>query len=293
MPAPQIAFAASTDFVDLDDSWPPLRAELERVGVQAHVIPWDAAGSDIGWGDFDLVAANYTWGYVVARDRFLEWAGRVSAATRLVNPLPHLAWSSDKTYLADLDEAGIPVVPTVWVAPGDDWEPPGGDDGYVVKPTVASGGMGAARYRTGDPVHQARGHVDALHEAGHTAMVQPYQSSVDRSGETALVYLGGALSHALRKGPLLRPGAGVVERLWEQQVITPATASGAERALGEAVMAAVGERLGPTSYGRVDMVPGPLGDPVVLEVELVEPALFLQHSEGSASRFASVLRDAL
>ncbi len=283
----RIAFAASSDFLDLDDSWPLIRGAVEEAGMTPEVVAWDAPPGQVDWGRFDLVAAHYVWGYVLARGRFLEWAGHVADRTRLVNPLPLLRWSSEKTYLADLHRAGVPVVPTVWVPPGGQWSPPAGE--FVVKPTVASGGMGAARYGPEDPSATVRAHVAALHDSGHTVMVQPYKSSVDTSGETALVYFGGRFSHALRKGALLRPGAGIVERLWEQQVITATEPTVAERRVGDMVMRFVAERLGPAVYGRVDMVADGSGGPVVLEVELVEPSLFLTPSTGGAGRLAAVL----
>ncbi|MGH3400956.1 MAG: ATP-grasp domain-containing protein [Streptosporangiaceae bacterium] len=280
----KVAIAASGDFLELDDGWPGLRDALLADGLVPRVAVWD--DPDVDWAAFGLVVAMYTWGYVTRRAAFLAWAERVGAVTRLANTADHLRWNSDKTYLADLGAAGLPVVPTSWVAPGQSWEPPGQD--YVVKPTVASGGLGAARYRT-SPVEVADGHVRRLHRAGHTVMVQPYQRSIDAIGETALVFLGDRFSHAVNKAALLAADAGESDRLWEREVITSTEASPGQRDLAEAVLAAVVRRLGPTAYARIDLVEDD-GAPRVLEVELVEPTLFLADAQGSSQRLAGVLR---
>jgi glutathione synthase/RimK-type ligase-like ATP-grasp enzyme len=179
------------------------------------------------------------------------------------------------------------VVPTTWARPGQAWEPPAGD--YVIRPTVASGGLGAVRYQAGGRA-AADAHVRRLHQAGQTVMVQPYQDSVDVGGETALVFLGDRFSHAVKKSALLVTDVGETDRLWEREVITPSEAAPGARRLAETVLGAVVSSLGPTTYARVDLVDDEQGNPRVLEVELVEPSLFLATAEGSAQRLADVLR---
>ncbi len=280
-----VAIAASADFLDLDDGWPALRFALLAAGLQPRVAVWDDPSVD--WSHFDLVAAMYTWGYVTRRAAFLAWAERVEAVTRLVNSASHLGWSSDKTYLADLAAIGVPVVPTAWVRLDEPWCPPAED--YVIKPTVASGGLGAARYRTSGREVADR-HVRRLNLAGYTAMIQPYQHSIDTAGETALVFLGDRFSHAVNKSALLAADVGEVERLWERAVITTIEPSPAYQQLAETVMAAVVTKLGPTAYARVDLAEDDDGRPQVLEVELVEPSLFLETDDGSGQRLAASLQ---
>jgi glutathione synthase/RimK-type ligase-like ATP-grasp enzyme len=280
-----LAIAASAEFADLDDGWPALQAALARAGCHAQVVVWDDAQAD--WGRFDLVAAMYTWGYVTQREAFLAWAESVEAVTALANSAAHLRWNSDKAYLRELAARGVPVVPTTWARPGQPWAPPPGD--YVIKPTVASGGLGAARYQAGRR-DAADAHVRRLHQAGQTVMVQPYQGSVDVGGETALVFLGDRFSHAVSKSGLLAADVAENDRLWEQEVIAPAEAAPGARRLAEIVMEAVVSSLGPTTYARVDLVDDEQGCPQVLEAELVEPSLFLATAEGSAQRLADALR---
>jgi hypothetical protein len=280
-----LALAASEGFGDLDDDWPLLREALAAVGFDPHIVVWDDPVVD--WPSFELVTVNYAWGYVTRRPEFLDWAASVAAQTRLVNPEPVVKWNSEKTYLADLAADGIPIVPTSWVPPGAGWTPP--SDDYVIKPSVASGSLGAARYRrTG--VDTADEHVRRLHRQGLTVMVQPYQSAIDANGEVALIYFGQEFSHAVSKQALLAPDVGEIERLWEQHVITPTEATDQQRRLAETTLDVIGQRLGPIAYARVDVIDDLDGHPLVLEVELIEPAFYFTYGVGAAERLAAELR---
>jgi hypothetical protein len=282
--ARRVAFAASQELVDLDEGWPLLRDALTAVGLEPTIAVWEEPGVD--WAAFDLVVAMYTWGYVLRRDRFLAWAATAARHTRLVNPEPVLAWNSDKAYLADLAAAGIPTVPTIRVPPGAAWDPPAGD--YVIKPSVASGGIEAARY-VGERVEVAQRHVERLHRQGQTVMVQPYLPAVDAEGETALVFFGDRFSHAVAKQGLLEADVGPIFGLWERQVIAPRTARADQHAIAERALRVVRERVGRTAYARVDLVDGGDGRPVVIELELIEPSLFLDLAPEAAGRLAGEL----
>jgi hypothetical protein len=121
-------------------------------------------------------------------------------------------------------------------------------------------------------------------------MVQPYLHEVDEHGETALLYLDGRFSHAMRKGPLLTPDMDLVADLFAQEDMSPREPSAAERAVAEAVLAAVPEEYGDLLYARVDLLPSPDG-PRLLELELTEPSLFLDHHRPAVDVLAdAVLR---
>jgi hypothetical protein len=117
-------------------------------------------------------------------------------------------------------------------------------------------------------------------------MVQPYQPTIDAAGETSIVFFGGCYSHALNKAALLRADVGVTDRLWEQMVITAVEPNIDQRTVAESAIQAVDHRFGPIGYGRVDLIEGEDGTPRVLELELVEPALFLDRVPDAALRFA-------
>lgn len=282
---PRLGLAASEGFDDLDDGWPLLHEALAAAGFDPHIVVWDDPTVD--WPSFDLVTVNYAWGYVTRRPEFLDWAARVATQTRLVNPEPVVKWNSEKTYLADLAADGIPIVPTSWIPPGAGWTPPSGD--YVIKPSVASGSLGAARYRRAG-IDIAEEHVRRLHRDGQTVMVQPYQPAIDANGEVALIYFDHEFSHAVSKQALLEPDVGEIERLWEQHVITPTQATDKQRRLAESTLDAVSRRVGSTVYARVDVIDDFDGHPLVLEVELIEPAFYFTHGVGASERLAAVLR---
>jgi glutathione synthase/RimK-type ligase-like ATP-grasp enzyme len=280
----RVGVAASSEFPELDAGWPALRAALMAAGLDPVVVAWDRESA--GGGNLDLVIVNYCWGYVTRLSAFLAWAERTAARSLVMNPVPALRWNSDKAYLSDLAAAGVPTVPTTFIAPGEPWSPPAGD--YVIKPSVGSGGWWAARYARGDR-EAAERHVAALHGAGQTVLLQPYQRSADTTGETAMVFFGGQFSHAVHKAALLEPDRGPADALWEREVITPTAPSARHLQLARAAMATVARRLGETAYARVDVIDGNDGAPAVLEVELVEPSLFLPAAEGAAARFVRVL----
>jgi glutathione synthase/RimK-type ligase-like ATP-grasp enzyme len=283
-----IAVAACAEHPKLDDDWVFLRDALADVGLAGSAQVWTDPAVD--WRAFDLVLVRGTWDYVGRLGEFIDWVTAVGDQTRLVNPAAVLRWNSDKRYLADLAAAGVPIVPTLWVGPGQEWQPPGAE--FVIKPTVSAGGFETARYGI-DDLAAARQHVARLHERGSTVMVQPYQAAVDERGETALIYLGGQFSHAVRKGPLLQLGAGVVDELWQREQITAAEPTDLELDVAEGALAAAHRIGGPITYARVDLVPGTdaaLLDVAVLELELIEPSLFLDTSPGAPELFAKSIR---
>lgn len=264
----------------LDEDEPLLLAALARAGAEAGVADW--AGPGEAFAGADVVCLRSTWDYPARPAAFLEWVARTAARTVLVNPPAAVGWSIDKASLVALAEAGIPVVPTVALT--DDVPLPGWPE-VVVKPRIGAGAVG--QRRTADP-GRARAHARALAASGRGAVVQPYLPGVEERGETALVHLGGAFSHAVRKGPLLAREAAPHTGLFAEEDIAARTPDAAERALAERVMAHLGPRLGPLAYARVDLLPAPDG-PRVLEVELAEPSLFLAHAPGAADRLARVL----
>lgn len=265
---------------DGDEDGPDIVAALDRAGVTAQWRAWDDASAP--WSS-TLAVLRATWDYTLRRDEFLAWARSVP---QLVNPYDAVRWNSDKSYLHDLDAAGIAVTPTAVIEPGGEYASTWPE--VVVKPSVGAGSRGAGRFES----HSAAAeHVRTLHAAGRTALVQPYLAEVDTAGETALVYLDGVLSHAVRKGPMLPAGTahGVhAYALYVPENIAARAASAAETAVGDAAVGYLQERFGRLLYARVDLLPGPDG-PVVVEVEITEPSLFLSFADGALDRFAAAV----
>ena len=276
-PAPRVAIATCGAFTELEEDDRLLLAELG----EGEAVVWDDPAAD--WDAYDLVVVRSTWDYTDRPAEFLAWADRVGA--RLRNPPAVLRWNTDKRYLADLDAAGLPVVPTTFLEPGAPIVL--GDGPCVVKPAVSAGSRDTARH---DHPRAAAEHVRALLGDGRVAMVQPYVAGIDEAGETALLYFDGRYDHAIRKAPILTGGAPDFDGLFAPESISPREPSAAERAVGDAVVAHVAERFGESLlYARVDLLPAPDG-PVVLELELTEPSLFLAHSDGAAARYAEAVR---
>lgn len=269
---------------DHDDDLGPLRAALEALGAPTAVVDWH--DPDVDWSSFAVAVIRSPWDYFLDCARFVAWAECVASVTRLENPSHVVRWNSDKRYLADLARAGVPVVSTRFVAPGGTIDlGPRGD--VVVKPVVSAGSNDTRRHRPGEH-RAARAHVEALLAAGRAAMVQPYVDAIDAVGETGVVFVDGVFSHAFRKGPILG-GERVpfVAGLYAEEDIGPRIPTAAELGVATGALAAVPHRH-PLLYARVDLVPGPSG-PLVLELELIEPSLFLAQDAGSAARLARAI----
>jgi len=197
-----------------------------------------------------------------------------------------------KRYLLELAARGVPVVPTTLVERGQTCElaaigeagsgqeassaGSSGAPSIVIKPEIGAASMATRRFAPGDPA--ALAHLAAITADG-AALVQPYVASVDGYGERALVWIDGALSHAVRKAPRL---AGD-----DEHVDGPYPIADDERAVAEAALAPIADRI---LYGRVDLARDATGRPMVMELELIEPSLYFLYGPGSADRFAAALR---
>ncbi len=285
--APLVALVGCLEHLQADEDAPLLRDAVAGLGLDARLVAWD--DPSVNWTAFDLVVVRGTWDYIRRPETFLAWVEAVAGHAPLANPAAVIEWNHDKRYLADLAAAGLPTVPTTWAPAGQPVDAVAWPDAeVVVKPVVSGGGKDTARYARGERA-QAVAHIVRLHDDGRTVMVQEYQPAVDREGELAMVYVGGTFSHAIRKGALLRPGAGVVDRLWEQEQLAAAEPTAAQRAAADATGAELVRRFGAApTYSRVDLVTGPAG-PLILEVELIDPDLFLRLVPGSGARLARAI----
>ena len=288
---PSVAVVTCEAFRTLEDDDQLLVTVLVEQGAHAQPEVWTDASVD--WAAYDRVLIRSPWDYSDHRDDFLAWARRVAAVTELRNPATLIAWNTDKTYLRELAAAGIPITPTTFIdaeASLAAWEPPTDCATFVVKPSVSAGSRDTIRVpNDAAGAERARAHIAMLIGQGKTAMVQPYLDSVDELGETALMFIDGSFSHAIRKGPLLSlNGDGErVGDLYMKEQIDPRTAAADERELAERILDRVPG--GRPLYARVDLVRLADGSPVLLELELCEPSLFFAHGEGSAARLASAL----
>jgi glutathione synthase/RimK-type ligase-like ATP-grasp enzyme len=280
---------------DLDEDLPILGAALERAGTQFHFVNWHDA---VDWSQYAAVFLRSPWDYHLRRDEFLAWLRDVSRATRVFNTYDVVEWNSDKRYLAELTNAGIPVVSTRFVITADEstvrdvLDEVGND--IVVKPSISAGSHDTVRYRDASLVlGEVVAHVSRILAAGAVAMIQPYESGIDERGETGMVWLNGTLSHSFRKGAILAEQPDMGNGLYAAEDIASRTATKEEVALGERIMAFLSSRFGaPPLYARVDVIPDADGKPQLMELELVEPSFFLAYAPGADDRVASAFTNA-
>lgn len=254
---------------------------LEAAGIEVAPVVWtDAAGAS----DFDLLMPLVAWGY---HERYDEWLALLDAVERkgmpVSNPVTLLRWNSDKSYLEHLGEYGVAGVPSMTVSELD--EPHlaearayFGCDTLVVKPLVSASAYGTFRLGPADPVPES--------VRGWRMLVQPWIERITKSGEWSLMFFGGAFSHAVAKVPL--PGEFRVQPEYGGIIDRCDPPPGAI-ALGEAALAAAPA---PSTYARVDIVEGNDGGLQVIELELIEPALFLDRAPEAGPRFAEAVRSA-
>lgn len=249
---------------------------LKRRGVSAKLVPWNSA---FDWAATDLVVIRSPWDYFERLDEFLHWATNVESVTRLANPSTVVKWNTHKRYLLELAAANVAIVPTQILAKGTIDVPikflPVGE--IVVKPAVSVGAIGALRTRSDDP--RAAAHIVELARNGDV-LVQPFISSVVDSGEISLMFAGGHLSHAVRKVPA--PGEYRVQD-HHGGTVHPHRATTDEIAISKAALAVAPSS---TTYARVDLISTDRG-PAVMELELVEPALFLDADPRAAENFVN------
>ena len=256
-------------------------AVLLRAGFSVEARPWTEVGELTG---FDLVMPLVAWGYHQDPPRWHALLDRLEDhRTTVLNPVPLLRWNSDKRYLAELGGKGIATIPTRLAAALDDagLDEARADfgDELVIKPPVSASAHGTHRLRRGDPLPE-----DAR---GREMLVQPFLRSVAEEGEYSIMLFGGQFSHAIVK----RPKAGdyrVQPHLGGTEAACTPPDGGIDLAR-QALAAAPAE----AAYARVDLVRDNGGKLAIIELELIEPALWLQHAPDGGAGFASAVRSAL
>lgn len=259
--------------------------------MEALIVPWDVAQDR---SQFDMLLPRSTWDYMSRLGEFLSWAEAASRSAPLVNSLTTVRWNIDKHYLGALQEAGVPVVPTAFLEPATDaasaieqFLSRDACAEFVVKPAVGVGSRDAQRHRR-EARPGAVAHAQRLLAAGRSALLQPYLARVDQEGESALIFFDGEFSHSIRKGALLRPDGSATAALFAPETVSGRVAHADELRVARQALAAL--PFDRPLYARVDLLRDAAGQPRLLELELIEPSLFLAHAPGSAGRFADHIR---
>ena len=255
-------------------------AILQRIGIDVVPVPWTTI-SDVR--DFDLIMPLVAWGYDRDYQRWLALLTRAEVERwPMLNPPELLRWNGDKTYLRELGDKGIPSVATAEVTSLD----PNslaragaklGATDLVIKPPISGGAFGTYRIRPSDPI--------PADVAGRRMLVQPFQPTIT-AGEWSLMLFGGKFSHAVLKTPAagdfrVQPHLGGID-----------TAAVPPKGAIELATAALAAAPLPALYARVDLIAAANGALKIMELELIEPALFLHHSPDKGAGFASAVRAA-
>lgn len=271
----RIALATWSGLPALNGGDRAFMAALAARGVSAAPAVWDA---DVDWGEFDAVVIRSCWDYHRRHDEFLAWMGRVErAGVRVLNDPELVRWNAHKGYLAELEAHGIPVVPTL-VADGGSLTArvaaarERGWSTLVIKPAVSASAEGVV-------VLEAHQPAPSTEQGGRDYLIQPFIEKLRTFGEIDLIYFGGEYSHAVR-----RKSSAVAAQAEGEKPI-PFDVPPSIRDAGDSVLRALTRS---PAYCRVDFARHQ-DETLLMEVELIEPDLFLEHSRGSPDRFAAAV----
>lgn len=278
----RIAFLAPVP--EYEEDWSHIKADYARLfGADTAFIDWTKVD---GLADFDLVTPLLAWGYPRDSRRWFDLLDQLERdGTAICNPVSILRWNSDKSYLAELSAAGIATVLTQMSDSLDQAALNAaraffGNETLVIKPPISGGADGTFRLMASDPL------PDSV--AGHRMMIQPYLPSIAAEGEYSLFYFNGMFSHAIIK----RPAAGdfrVQDQFggYEEAVDAPEAA----QSLAQSALDATTELTGTATlaYARVDMLRDDDGVFRLMELELIEPSLFLHFASDGGAAFTEAL----
>lgn len=250
-----------TDAFEHDFMMDALRGPFEARGFRVEDVAWDDAKAD--WAAYAAVIIGTTWDYWDRLDEFLPALERIEGQTRLFNASALVRWNARKTYLRELETKGAKLIPTLWLddcseaAAKAAFDTLGADD-LVFKRQVGAGAKDQHRLKRGEPIPEMR----------HPMMVQPFLKMIQTEGELSFIFIDGDFSHALIKRA--QPGDYRIQSTYggREEKITPSTDDLA------AARAIIGTLDQAPLYGRVDMLRGPDGGLLLMELEVIEPYLY-------------------
>lgn len=268
------------DYVSDDDL---AIAPLRVLGRKVETLSWRQ--TKLSWSEFELVVIRTPWDYQTSPDEFLAVLANIDAETRLENPLDVVRWNLNKKYLKEMSERGCPIVPTLWDRQYRESEFAGWLDELntseiIIKPSISA--TAADTYRLSNfapelvPIFEVR-----------DFLIQPFVESIVSNGEISLFYFNGEFSHAINKMP-----KAADFRVQEEHggLITPVEPHDELLAAADKALELIGRNL---LYARVDLVRGPAGEYLLMELELIEPSLYLRMDAAAPERFARAIDERL
>ena len=259
---------------------------LEALGWQVSTLSWRQTGTP--WRDFDVVIVRSTWDYGSDVRAFIDTLKQINDETQLANPLDIILWNLEKTYLVDLESKGVGIVPTVWpdsvhAATFSRCFSELGTDQLVIKPVIGANGDDAFRIFAGDPPQRLEEICGRF--AAKRGLIQTFMPYVLSEGEYSLCYFSGEFSHAILKTPKGSEFRSQEEHGGEFRLVSPESKllMRGQKALAALPMTPL--------YARLDFVRNDLDDFLVMELELIEPSLFLRTAPDASERFAQAIED--
>jgi hypothetical protein len=283
--SPQVRLVTAAHLPELAPDDQELLHALKRADVETDVAVWD--DPDVDWADTPVTVIRSVFDYHLRRPEFIAWVDRIEPLTSVHNAPEIIRWNSHKSYLSRLTDSGFATIPTAWVSKGTfsdlgtllaerEWPE------AVVKPAISASAHGALKV-SGDNVDEAQSHLNGLVDSGDV-LIQPYLYDFEGVGETSVIWLGHEQTHSVR-----RP-SGMHTPLEVAHVGAPLEPTAAELQLAHAVY----DWITPAPlYARIDLLNTTDYGLLVLELELVEPALYLRHSTAIADKFAAAIEKLL
>ncbi len=269
-------------YKDLPELDPDDRLALEVLKTQGYKCSFaDWRDSSIDWNAAGYCVLRSTWDYHLHYEEFIRFCR--DRKDQLVNEFSLVQWNTDKVYLLELEQNGIEIVPSIMALKGEPLEtlPPPEWGTVIVKPTIGLATWQVKKFSLPRQLDEYRVHMRNLCQTG-AVLIQKFMSNVLDYGERSLMYFNGEFSHCARKSAFqaLAEAGGAGE--------TSVSASTAEVAFGHKVLNTLERE---PVYARVDIVPDQDGKPLLMELELVEPSLFLSFDHEAPIRFAEALKN--
>lgn len=259
---------------------------LERLGWDVSTVSWRQ--TEVPWRYYDAVVIRSTWDYWDDVPSFLNALEQIDGETRLANPMDLVRWNLSKTYMRELESAGIQIVPTTWpdsvdvTGFGQFFERLDSEE-LVIKPVIGANGDDAYRVSAGDSMDRLQ--QICARFTDKNAMVQRFMPHILQEGEYSLFYFNGDFSHAIRKVPAASEFRSQEEHGAEILSVTP------DEMLLLRGQLALEALLTTPLYARIDFVRSENGDYSVMEQELIEPSLYLRMDPEAPGRFAHAIDD--
>lgn len=291
----KVALISDSDSLSVDYDMPLIIDAFKRTNVEADVIFWDSTSPD--WSMYDAVVLRSPWTYMDKIKPFIEFCHQVEQRSVLLNPLSVIEWNSDKSYLKLLEKQGVSIVPTEILyseteiqaalarIKESEWE----INEVVIKPTVGAYSFGVVRLSIDDS-DKITQHVRYLLQLDKGVIFQPYLNTIEKHGETNMIYFGNTYSHAIKKEPLLAERGET--KTPDMEFRTLKDANSEEKALAKRILGLVQSNLElskPLLYARLDFIEDKNGMPLLLELEITEPSLSLPLTPKSVDFFVKAI----